>query len=140
MKIFQPAPSYEVRLPDDTVEDIDGRVSSYWQPGSTLLLQFSSTLRIQGEQVSAADRLRGLHRRLPADWSPFNLTPESFPGDFAGSQMTDDKGRRWIHAYLVTSDLAIYATISGSVEHFKDESDWAIEAVRTLRVRPSVVH
>ena len=112
MKILQPAPSYEVTVPDDVVEDHDGRVSSYW-PGSALLLQLSSTLRIQGEQVSAADRLRDLHNRSLAKWSPFNLIPVSLPGDFVASQMVDRKGLRWIHAYLTTSDLAVYATISG---------------------------
>lgn len=136
MKTIQPSPSYQVIIPDDTVENVDGKVSSYWRPGSALLLQLSSTLRSQGEQVPAASRLRDLHNRLLADWSPFNLKLESFPGDFAGSQMTDDGGEHWIHAYLTTNDLAVYATISGAVEHFKDESNWAIEAVRTLRMRP----
>ena len=140
MKTLQPSPSYEITLPDDVVEDYDGRVSSYWRAGNTLLLQLSSTQRIQGEQVSAADRLRDLHTRLLADWSPFNLAPESFSGDLAGSQMTDSKGQRWIDTYLVTSDLAIYATISGAPENFKDQSNWAMDAVRTIRIRPPVVH
>jgi hypothetical protein len=65
---------------------------------------------------------------------------EFFPGDIAGTQITDDKGLRWIHAYLITSDLAVYATISDPAEHFKDESNWALEAVRTLRVRPPLVN
>ena len=47
--------------------------------------------------------------------------------------MVDSKGLRWIHAYLTTSDLAVYATISGSVEDFKDESNWAPDAIRALR-------
>jgi hypothetical protein len=140
VKILQPAPSYEVTVPDDVVEDHDGRVSSYWRPGSALLLQLSSALRIQSEQVSAADRLRDLHNRSLAKWSPFNLTPVSFPGDFVASQMVDSKGLRWIHAHLTTSDLAVYATISGSVEDFKDESNWATEAVRTLRLRQPLVN
>jgi len=54
--------------------------------------------------------------------------------------MVDSKGLRWIDAYLTTSDLAVYATISGSVEDFKDESNWATEAVRTLRLRQPLVN
>ena len=140
MKVFQPTASYEISLPDDVVEEHDGRVTSYWRTGHSLLLQFSSTSRILGEQVTADDRLQDLYRRSPAEWSPCKISLQNFSGHCAAAQMRDKKGVAWIHAYLVTDRLAIHVTVSSPLTELETADNWAIEAVRTLRVPPPVVN
>ncbi len=63
MKVLQPTTSYEIAFPDDIVEDHDGKVASYWRPGSSVLLQLSSTARVEGEQAPADVRLQDLFMR-----------------------------------------------------------------------------
>jgi hypothetical protein len=140
MKVFQPATSYEIALPDDIVEDHDGRVASYWRPGSSVLLQLSSMSRFQGEQIPASARLQDLFKKNPVQWFPVEMKLQNFPGAFAAAQTRDKKGVTWIHAYLTTESVAIYAIVSGPAQELKRAADWALEAVRTLRLRPPLVN
>jgi hypothetical protein len=139
MKISQPTSSYKIGLSDDIIEDHDGRIVSYWKPGSSVLLQLSSTLRIEGDQVSAVDRLHDLYKRSPADWTPVDLLLRNFPGDCAAAQMRDEKGVTRIHAYLTTDSLAVYATVSGPQREL-EQDEWALEAIRGLDLRAPVVN
>jgi len=140
MKVFQPTTSYEIALPDDIVEDHDGKVASYWRPGSSVLLQLSSTSRFEGEQVPAAARLQDLFKRNPVAWLPVEMKLQNFSGAFAAAQTRDEKGVTWIHAYLTTESIAIYAIVSAPAQELKRAADWALEAVRTLRLRPPLVN
>ena len=48
--------------------------------------------------------------------------------------MNDAQGTKWIHIYLTTSKVAIYAIVSGSPEELV-ASTWAFDAVRNLRIK-----
>ena len=138
MKLVAPSPSYEISLPDDVVANYDGRVASYWRSESHVLLQLSSTVRNDGPQVAAAERLDDLFRRSPGEWSTFELNLDAFPGDFAGAQMKDGRGTNWIHIYLTTRSVAIYAIVSGPPDELVT-SAWAFNAIRNLRIKSSSV-
>jgi hypothetical protein len=57
-----------------------------------------------------------------------------FQGDSASAQMNDDLGTKWIHIYLTTSTVAIYATVSGPPEELV-ASTWSFDAIRNLRIK-----
>jgi hypothetical protein len=139
MPTHQPTDNYEISLPDDVVDDYDGRVSSYWIPGNSVLLQLSSTLRIEGGQVAAADRLRDLYLRSPADWISVDLLPMNFSGESAAARMKDEKGTTWIHIYLTTDTITVYATVSGPGRELGIDN-WALEAIRGIRLRLQIVN
>jgi hypothetical protein len=134
VKLISPSLSYEIPLPDDVVSDYDGDVASYWRNGSPVLLQLSSFVRSEGPQVVADQRLKELFRRSPGNWSAFELNFKTFLGDSAGAQMNDDQGTKWIHIYLTTSRVAIYAIVSGPPEELV-ASTWAFDAIRSLRIK-----
>jgi hypothetical protein len=136
MKFVAPSPSYEIPLPDDIVADYEERVTSYWKNGGHVLLQLSSTVRGEGTQVAAAQRLEELFQRNPSNWSTFELNLDAFPGDLAGAQMNDDHGTKWIHIYLTTANIAIYAIVSGPPGELV-MSTWAFDAIRNLRIKSS---
>ena len=140
MKLFRPSASYEIALPDDVVEDHDGRIASYWRPGSSVLLQLSSTSRFEGEQVRAAARRQDLFKKTSGEWSPIEIKLHNFPGDCAAAQTRDKKGVAWIHAYLTTESIAVYAIVSGPPGELERPADWALQAVRTLRLCPPIVN
>jgi hypothetical protein len=72
--------------------------------------------------------------------SPIEIKVQNFPGDCAAAQTRDKKGVTWIHAFLTTENVAVYAIVFGATEELERTADWAFQAVRTLRLRPSVVN
>jgi hypothetical protein len=64
----------------------------------------------------------------------FEINLVEFPGESAAVQMNDDQGTKWIHMYLTTSRVAIYAIVSGPPEELV-ASTWAFDAIRNLRVK-----
>jgi hypothetical protein len=134
VKLVSPSPSYELPLPEEVISDYDEEVASYWIEGSSVLLQLSSSVRYDGPQVAAARRLDDLFQRSPGNWSAFELNLDGFPGHFAGAEMNDDQGTKWIHIYLTTPTVAIYATVSGPPEELVS-STWAFDAIRSLRIK-----
>jgi hypothetical protein len=134
VKLISPTPSYEIPLPDDVVSNYDGKVASYWRDGSPVLLQLSSAVRSEGPQARAAERLTDLLRRSPANWSAFESNFDGFPYDSAGAQMNDNQGTKWIHIYLTTSKVAIYAIVSGPPEELV-ATTWVFDAIRNLRIK-----
>jgi hypothetical protein len=137
VKIVAPSPSYEIPLPDDVIEEYDERVASYWRSGSHVLLQFSSATRSDGPQVAASQRLQDLFLRKPGDWEAFELGLPGFPGESAGAEMNDDQGIKWIHVYLTTPSISIYATIVGPPDELV-ASVWTFDAIRNLRIKQSL--
>jgi hypothetical protein len=57
-KIVRPSNSYRLELPREICEQYDERVSSFWLDGGPVLLQLSSYIRNEGEQLRAEDRLK----------------------------------------------------------------------------------
>jgi hypothetical protein len=132
-KLASPTGSYSLELPPDTHEELDGRVASYWRVGQNVLLQTSSYVRGEGEQVSASDRLRA---RLPKEkLSGVTNQGIAIPQcpDCASASGIDDQGFRWIFCYGVWPDLTIFISISGPNEELSEYGGWAFEAIRSLR-------
>jgi len=111
MKRTNPFPSLSLLLPDDIVEDNDTKVASYWKPGDTCLLQISSYLRVEGPQVSAAQRLSD-RMRAGGEWQTVSLARTIENCDIVAASTKDAEGTSWVHIYLVWEWLAVYATVS----------------------------
>ena len=58
-------------IPDDTHQELDEEVLSLWKEGDGTLLQVSSKVRVEGEQVSAEQRLAD--RMRVGTWSRIEL-------------------------------------------------------------------
>jgi len=130
MKRANPFPSLSLLLPDDIVEDSDTKVASYWKPGDICLLQISSVLRVEGQQVSATQRLSD-RMRAGGEWRTVSL-PCTIEGcDIAAASAKDGEGASWVHVYLVWDWLAVYATVSYKGD--PSMCDWAWSALFSIR-------
>lgn len=134
-KLIKPSNSYHLTLPANIVESYGGGVSSFWIAGEQLLLQLSSFIRREGEQIDAATRLRDRIKKSsnPKQWIPWAVPSAVTPNaDRAGAEITDEKGVLWIHAYFVWPHLTVYATISGTPQAVTSPGNWALAALQTM--------
>jgi hypothetical protein len=138
LRLITPSPSYRIPLPDDISSDYDGKVASYWREGEPVLLQLSSTLRAEGPQISAKARLQDRIKRSPGKWSSFELGLAKFPGECTAAETFSEDGVKWIHIYITTPWLAIYATVSGLPSYLSHGSeDGALAAIRGIQLTPN---
>ena len=134
-KIVKPSNSYQLELPNQICEQIDGRVSSFWLDGAPLLLQLSSYLRDQGTQMTARDRLNDRVKKHDVQWRKWKKKIHPDPSvDQATAEFTDDKGLLWVHSYLVWSHLTVYSTISGPKDLVRDPDNWPVQSLKSLRL------
>jgi hypothetical protein len=135
MKIVRPSPSYLVTIPDEVLEDHGDRVASFWLDGEEILLQLSSYIRADGQQPSAATRLRERIAKHAENWTLWNK--ELYPAasvDQATAEFVDHDGVLWIHTYLVWPHLTIYALISGPDVQVRSPSNWAMASVKSIEL------
>ena len=135
MKAVKPSSSYQVALPDDVCEQSDQRVSSFWLDGKPLLLQLSSYVRDKGRQVGARVRLKERIAKHAQRWSTWEarIYPDAAV-DQATAEFTDENGVLWVHVYLVWPHLTIYATISGPEELVRNQDNWAIRGLQSVKL------
>jgi hypothetical protein len=88
--------------------------------------------------MPAAERLQDLFRKSPGNWSAFPLSLSTFPGELAAAEIVKDDGVKWIHVYITTSWLAIYATVSGQPSDLASgcAAGWALHAIRGIQLTP----
>jgi hypothetical protein len=134
-KTLRPSSSYELDLPQNFCEQVDGRVSSFWLQGSKLLFQLSSYIRVEGEQVLASDRLRERIAMHNEQWTVWKTKIHPDPNvDQATAEFIDHHGFVWIHSYLVWPHLAVYSTISGPKKLVREPDNWAFQSLRSVRL------
>ena len=126
MKTLKPSEHYSIRVPDNTHQQLDDEVLSLWQERDGTLLQLSSRVRIEGEQVTAEQRLA--NRVRVGTWSRIELTCDADCEIAAASTEQDDFV--WWHIYLVVPYVSVYSTISFPAS--AHASDWAVDAVRSI--------
>ena len=134
-KTVRPSSSYQLDMPQQICEQVDGRVSSFWLNGRPLLLQLSSYIRGQGEQVGAQTRLRDRIAKHDRHWKVWEkkILPDSTVDQAAG-EFTDEDGLLWLHSYFVWPHLTIYSIISGPKDLVRDPENWAIQTLRSIRL------
>jgi hypothetical protein len=136
VKTVNPSSSYQLVLPEDVCEQSDERVSSFWLSGKPLLLQLSSYIREKGRQVGAPARLRERMTKHAQRWSIWEARIHPDPRvDQATAEFTDENDVVWVHSYLVWPHLAIYATISGPGDLVTDQNNWAIQGLKSVRLK-----
>lgn len=128
----RPSPSYQLKLPDDVAEDIDGRVSSFWLDGNPFLLQLSSYTRTEGLQVPAAQRLTERLTNAGVVWKRLEMKLCRDADQAFGEQ--PDGEHVWLHCYFVWPHLTIYATVIGPAAQMHASDSWAHNGLRTLRL------
>jgi hypothetical protein len=134
-KTVRPSQSYLIALPEEVRENHDGRVSSFWTDGKPLLLQLSSYLRTEGEQVGARTRLRERLAIHPENWIVWTKTlyPDA-KVDQVTAEFLDEKDVLWVHTYLVWPHVTIYALVSGPAAEVRNPNNWAVEALKGIRL------
>jgi hypothetical protein len=137
-KVVLPSTSYQIALPNDVREQSDERLSNFWLDKKPLLLQISSYIREDGQQVGARTRLEDRIAKQEHEWTTWDpkIHPDSHV-DQATAEFIDEKGFLWIHSYLVWPHLTIYATVSGPEELVRDQDNWAIQGLKSVRL---VIH
>lgn len=134
-KTVKPSSSYQLELPEQICEQTDGKVQSFWLDGGPLLLQLSSYIRGQGEQVGARDRLEDRIAKNDHRWKIWeNKFHPDHAVDQATGEFTDSDGLLWVHSYLVWPHLTVYSTISGPKELMRDADNWAIQGLKSIRL------
>jgi hypothetical protein len=134
MMRIAPTSSYHLPLPEEVLSDEDSHISSFWIGGQPLLLQVSSHLRSEGEQVTAKQRLNDRMVKYAGSWNPLSVHVNREAPDQAAAETIDSNNVAWLHAYLVWPHLAIYATISGPSGQVNSESSWARLALMKLEL------
>lgn len=134
-KIVRPSSSYHLELPREICEQYDDRISSFWLDGGPVLLQVSSYVRTEGEQWRAKDRLEERISKDDQDWNLWKSQIHPDAGiDQATAEYVDADNLLWVHCYLVWPHLTVYAIISGPNMLVKDPNNWALQAIKTLRL------
>lgn len=130
---IRPTGSFSLALPDGICDQCDERVSSFWVDGKPLLLQVSSYLRGQGDQVAAPQRLADRMAKHSEEWKVWEgkIHPDQFV-DQATAEFLDAEGYLWIHSYLVWPHLSVYVTVSGPEADVRQPGNWAINAVQSV--------
>lgn len=132
LKTVNPTGSYTIKLPINVLENNDDRVTSYWLEGQEVLLQLSSYARIEGNQVSANDRLKDrLNAENLSDPKIESISISACP-DCAAMSGIDDQGYRWIYCYAVWPDLTILITVSGRQSELAKHGAWAFDALKSI--------
>jgi hypothetical protein len=114
---------------------MDERVTSFWVDGGPLLLQLSSYIRSQGEQLTARDRLKDRIAKHDQQWQRWEA--KIYPNltvDQATAEYIDNDGLLWVHSYLVWPHLAIYSIISGPEDLVRRGDNWAIQSLKSIRL------
>lgn len=133
MHTIRPTSSYQIDLPDGFRTDEDRHMSSFWLPDDPLVLQLSSYLRLEGEQVDALTRLNEKMAKSSNPWRPIEHKLNGTTGvDQAAGEQSDGEGNRWIHAFLVWPHLLIYVTLIGPESLGWRADNWAFDAIRTI--------
>lgn len=131
-KISRTSASYQMEVPLTAIEQVEDSVASYWIDNSDIALQVSSTLRVEGAQVSAHERLRdAIMRATTRDIELEHIVIKSCP-DVAAATMADEDGISWTYCYAVWPDLAIFCLISGATDSYHLRRGWAVDAVRSI--------
>ncbi len=133
MRHIAPTGSYSVSVPEDVIEEEDGRVVNLWMKDQHLLLQVSSFFRSEGAQIGAAERISALLKRQPLLDMSLDCSLAVDCPDYASAKGVDEHGSAWVYAYAVWPDLALMITVSGDEQEFMDENNWAFAAVRSIR-------
>jgi hypothetical protein len=133
MKSVSPTGSYILDIPQAAVEDIDGRVSSYWIDGEDRCLQLSSYARIGAAQppppsVRLSDRLQREGRRKSTQ---IRLTVAG--ATTAAAEFTDEEGIQWLYVYVSWPDLTIFVTASGPEGQVFGHDSWLIRSIESIR-------
>jgi hypothetical protein len=98
-----------------------------------LLLQISSYLRGEGDQVAARQRLADRMAKHSENWKVWEerIYPDQSV-DQATAEFLDAEGYLWIHSYLVWPHLSVYMTVSGPEADVRKPENWAINAVESV--------
>ncbi len=134
-RLISPTTSYQLLLPHDIERQQDGRVSSFWLDGKSLLLQISSYVRAEGEQISARQRLLEQLAKTAATSTDIHSKVNAHAPDQAAAEVVDANGVPWFHVYLVWPHLAIYASITGPLDEVRSQESWARSALESLALR-----
>jgi hypothetical protein len=133
----RPTESFSIALPEGIRDQRDERVSSFWVEGKPLLLQVSSYIRTEGEQLNARERLAQRMAKHNENWSVWKEKAHSDQFvDQATGEFLDAERCLWVHSYLVWPHLTIYVTISGPHADVRRPDNWAISAIRSIEVTP----
>ena len=134
-KTIKPSSSYSIVVPEDSQEEFDGAIASFWRPGEQLLLQLSSYLRHEGEQLDAATRMRDRMSKLERTFDVWRSKIHSDASvDQSTAEFTDQNGVLWLYSYLVWPHLTIFATVSGPAPVMNDDNNWAIQSIKSIRL------
>lgn len=130
-----PTPHYAIELPRVVMEDYEDRVSSFWVAHSSLALQISTYLGTESRNGPVAgERLRERMRRCEGVWQAEDISLRHDPDcDRAAASVIDEDGVMWVHAYFTWPDFAIYATLSGKPEEVGTKTNWALDALKSIR-------
>jgi hypothetical protein len=127
--------SYFLRLPEEIIEQHEGRVSSFWKDGEGILLQVSSYRRLEGCQVPAKTRIDELLNR-----ESLHIITKSMPvqvdcPDWATVWASDSDGIYWFYGYAVWPDLCIMLSVSGVPKELNETNsdNWAFNAIRSIQ-------
>ena len=134
-RTVRPSSSYQLELPPQICEQMDERVTSFWVDGGPLLLQLSSYIRSQGEQLTARDRLKDRIAKHDQQWQRWEA--KIYPDltvDQATAEYIDNDGLLWVHSYLVWPHLTIYSIISGPEGLVRLRDNWAIQSLKSVRL------
>jgi hypothetical protein len=135
INVVRPSSCYQLVLPNNVCEQADEGVSSFWVDGEPLLLQLSSYLRENGEQLAAKNRMKERIAKHSHAWRSWNI--ELHPDlsiDQASAEFVDVDGVLWVHSYLVWPHLTIYSTLSGPEKLVKDPLNWALQGLKSVRL------
>jgi hypothetical protein len=134
-KIIKPTSSYQLVVPEMICERLEEKIASFWMDDEPLLLQLSSYIRQEGLQITAKCRLEDRIEKDVQSWRLRKIGIFSDSSiDQAAAEYIDNDGLMWIHAYLVWPHLTIYATVSGPKKIVKDDENWAIQALKSIRL------
>lgn len=137
MKWVQPSPSFEVLVPDSVVSQADGRVFSLWMEGGPVALQLSSYLYVNttGRPMDAMQRLNERISASAGRWKIWEHGQILIDGaEVAVAETIPSDGLLWVYAYVVWPHLTVFATISGPERDIRNPQNWAIAALKTLKL------
>jgi len=133
MKKVSPTDSYSLVIPEDVIEEYDGRVASYWKKDHDTLLQLSSYRRMEGEQVTANERLLSRLKQENLKKVKILAEPVIDCPDIASAEGMDHEGLWWLYIYAVWNDLTILITVTDQRAGILKRVTWVSEAIKTIR-------
>jgi hypothetical protein len=119
------------------VHRADERVSSYWVDGERVLLQLSSYVKPEGSPIPAEQRLQERIAKSSGQWKIWERSAlATYGAEQAFAETVDSEGLLWIHAYFVSPNLTVYATVSGPEDEVRNTQNWAITALDSMKLNP----